>query len=271
MTNISVPIPPDLQNYRESLREFFAGMVRKLSLNSHKSTPSITDIHGIINLLLDEVEELREQLGQNKFDENSLAESFDCANFAFLAFVALRDDGVQTRKERLIDELFNVDVTTGKVYIKKTRPGSSRKIGDENTGTRRNGYIDIRIQNGRQGCSASLPRSHIVWWKATGKWPSGVIDHINGIRDDDRIENLRDVSFSENSLNRRRSRKYPPFVTRYAPSGRQHLRAFGKFVYARHYKGVNIRCAYYSTPEEAAERGPVDWAAKVTKIEEDKR
>jgi hypothetical protein len=29
----------------------------------------------------------------------------------------------------------------------------------------------------------------------------GYIDHINGVRDDNRIENLRDVSASENSKN----------------------------------------------------------------------
>jgi len=241
-------------------------MVRKLSLNSHKTTPTRTDMRGIIDLLLGEVEELEQQLKEDKFDENSLAESYDCANFAFLAFVALRNDGVKTKKERLLDEMFDVDVEAGRVYVKKTRSGSSRKIGDENTGTKRNGYIDIRVQNGRAGCSSHVPRSHVVWWKATGKWPTGVIDHINGIRDDDRISNLRDVSFSDNAINKRGVRKYPPFVTRYSPSGRQHLKHFGKFVYTRHYKGINVRCAYYDTPQEAAEKGPLDWAIKVNAL-----
>jgi hypothetical protein len=37
----------------------------------------------------------------------------------------------------------------------------------------------------------------------TGDWPSGVIDHINGAKDDNRWSNLRDVSISMNQQNRR--------------------------------------------------------------------
>lgn len=268
MTNIAVSVPPDLEKYREHLRTFFEGMIRKLSLNSHKNTPTKTDMDGIIQLMLGEIDELREQVATDKFDENSLAEAYDCANYAFLAFVALRGDGVKTRKERLIEEYFDVDVKAGKVYVRKTRSGSTRKVGDENTGTKRGGYVDIRLQNGRDGCSAHMPRSHLVWWKATGKWPTGVIDHINGVKDDDRLENLRDVTFSENNLNRSRpQRKHPPFVTCYKPTGREKVWAYGKYVYARSYKGVVVRCAYYDTPEEAALKGPVDWAAKIKKKE----
>lgn len=264
MTNIAVSIPPDLKKYREGLRTFFEGMIRKLSINSHKDTPAKTDLEGIIKLMLDEVEELREQLSENRFDENSLAETYDCANYAFLAFVALRNDGVKTKKERLVDEFFDIDVESGKVYVKKTRSGSSRKVGDENTGTNRSGYVDIRLQNSRLDCSVATPRSHLVWWKATGKWPTGVIDHINGIKNDDRISNLRDVSFSDNSRNRiGQSRKYPPFVTRYLPSGRQHLNNYGKFVYQRRFKEITIRVGYYDTPEEAALKGPDDWQRRV--------
>lgn len=38
-----------------------------------------------------------------------------------------------------------------------------------------------------------------------GVWPKNQIDHINGIRDDNRILNLRDVSNQENSKNQKRS------------------------------------------------------------------
>lgn len=34
-----------------------------------------------------------------------------------------------------------------------------------------------------------------------GNWPKGHIDHINGIRSDNRINNLRDVSRSQNQMN----------------------------------------------------------------------
>ena len=165
----------------------------------------------------------------------------------------------------MIYEYFDVDVENGKIYNKKTRSGSNKKIGDEITGTKRNGYVDIRIQKARDGFTgASIPRSHLVWWKATGHWPTGVIDHDNGIRNDDRIENLRDATFRENALNKSNTaRKHPPNVSVYKPTGREHLLHYGKFVFQKQYKGVQIRVGYYNTPEEALIKGAEDWEKRV--------
>lgn len=45
-------------------------------------------------------------------------------------------------------------------------------------------------------------RAHAVAWALhTGEWPDGQIDHINGDRDDNRIDNLRVVTRSENCRN----------------------------------------------------------------------
>ena len=42
-----------------------------------------------------------------------------------------------------------------------------------------------------------------IWAVANGKWPDGHIDHIDGDEKNNRLENLRDVTASQNSMNRK--------------------------------------------------------------------
>lgn len=48
--------------------------------------------------------------------------------------------------------------------------------------------------------------SRVIWLWMTGKWPDGIVDHKNGVTNDDRWDNLRDVTFRINSQNQRRAR-----------------------------------------------------------------
>ncbi|MBD9455922.1 HNH endonuclease [Rhizobium sp. RHZ02] len=61
------------------------------------------------------------------------------------------------------------------------------------------GYLVVRT--GGKG----YPAHRICWALYYGEWPSETIDHINGVRDDNRIANLRDVTQSDNSKNMRLS------------------------------------------------------------------
>lgn len=58
-----------------------------------------------------------------------------------------------------------------------------------------NGYRSIKINR------HPLKAHRIAWALHTGAWPTDEIDHIEGIRDDNRIEKLRDSSRPENSKN----------------------------------------------------------------------
>lgn len=60
---------------------------------------------------------------------------------------------------------------------------------------RPSGYLAIRMGN-------DLYFAHRVAWKMhTGSDPTGDIDHINKIKTDNRVINLRDVSRSQNNMN----------------------------------------------------------------------
>lgn len=56
------------------------------------------------------------------------------------------------------------------------------------------GYLIGSIHN------KSLIAHRVIWCMVYGYWPDQ-IDHINGVRDDNRIVNLRDVSNQENHMN----------------------------------------------------------------------
>lgn len=61
------------------------------------------------------------------------------------------------------------------------------------------GYKQIRV-------GFKKHRAHrLAWFLFYGMWPDGEIDHINGVRDDNRICNLRECTRSENMQNQRRA------------------------------------------------------------------
>jgi hypothetical protein len=92
---LEIEIPTNLAPFNDQLDRFFQGMILKLALNAHKKTPTSKDIPAILDHLREEVVEFEEQLARDKYNENTLVELMDAANFAFLAYVALRLQGVE--------------------------------------------------------------------------------------------------------------------------------------------------------------------------------
>lgn len=64
-----------------------------------------------------------------------------------------------------------------------------------------NGYRTITLSKSREDRSA-YPASRLAWLIVNGTWPEEQIDHINGIRDDNRWKNLREASNAENNRNK---------------------------------------------------------------------
>ena len=77
-----------------------------------------------------------------------------------------------------------------------TRRKSTYKLGNKVGTKAKDGYIQASILG-------KLHRMHrLAWLYVYGSFPEKHIDHINRIRDDNRIENLREVSQKKNLQNR---------------------------------------------------------------------
>lgn len=78
--------------------------------------------------------------------------------------------------------------------------------------TARHGWvIASKLMKGQRYYSVGFegkryPAHRIIWAMHHGREPDGVIDHINGKKWDNRIENLRDVTHAQNSWNIVRNR-----------------------------------------------------------------
>jgi len=93
-----------------------------------------------------------------------------------------------------LNRLFKYDPSSGK--LTRIISTSHRvKIGDEVGTVNHYGYKVVSILNHKYQVH------RIVWAMTHGTWPIDQIDHINGNRSDNRIENLRDVTCRDNKLN----------------------------------------------------------------------
>jgi hypothetical protein len=79
----------------------------------------------------------------------------------------------------------------------KIRAGKRVMPGDVAGSLGASGYIVI-------GIKGKMYKAHrVAWLIHFGEWPDNQIDHINGIRDDNRIVNLRRVSKRQNDQNKK--------------------------------------------------------------------
>lgn len=80
-----------------------------------------------------------------------------------------------------------------------TRRGHMRAPDGAVAGTRRSdGYIVIRY------LGVHLQAHRLAWRMVHGQFPDGIVDHVNRVRDDNRIGNLRIISNRDNILNSNR-------------------------------------------------------------------
>jgi len=98
-----------------------------------------------------------------------------------------------TNEKELIEHLksrYTYDAAKGEI---RNRKGQVVKGGNCN------GYKGLKVRMGNSRCRIYL--HHIVWALVYGCFPRQ-IDHLNGDKTDNRLENLREVNQSENNQNR---------------------------------------------------------------------
>lgn len=130
-------------------------------------------------------------------------------------------------------EVLRYEPTTG---ILTWAVSSGRACAGDRAGWVNDGYRFVQVDG-----SLPLPEHVVAYAMHHGGWPAGQVDHRNAVTDDNRADNLRDVTRSINQQNRRKAAKHNKcgvlgvvlgsngrFSARIRVDGRQrHLGCFG--------------------------------------------
>ena len=135
-------------------------------------------------------------------------------------------------------ELFDYNPISGNLFWKKKI--SNLKVGDKAGYLNNMGYIRVGIK-GKQ-----YPAQCIIWTMLKGDIPHGyIIDHINLNKADNRIENLRLATYTENQINTSKRTSSSPY------KGVSFHKARNKWNAKINIEGKRFHLGYYDTPEEA--------------------
>lgn len=91
-------------------------------------------------------------------------------------------------------EIFNYNPETGELFRK--RPDHGVRLGRPCGSVYSNGYRMVSVNK------VDISAHRLIWAWYYGEWPTEYLDHINGNRDDNRIENLRQVDHYGNMQNK---------------------------------------------------------------------
>lgn len=169
--------------------------------------------------------------------------------------------------QKLLHELFNYDGLTGK-WVNRVYRGSRARAGQPAGCVNKEGYVVIKI-NGTNHYSHRL-----AWVYTHGDYPSGkqpFIDHINGVKTDNRIVNLRCSSHSENNRNKQMQSNNTSDIS--GVSSYKKIKTSGKIYeywvahwYDENGKTQRKHFSSHKLSEEAAKQAAVDYRAEQIRL-----
>ena len=127
------------------------------------------------------------------------------------------------------------------VWNKRPWSKSTAKVGDKVGSLETNGYIRCQIFKNRK------LEHQLVFLFFNGYIPK-YIDHINGIRDDNRIENLREADKQSNAFNRK---SHKNSTSKY--KGVSWNKALSKWHVQYRFKTERVHVGYFESEEAAAQ------------------
>jgi hypothetical protein len=140
----------------------------------------------------------------------------------------------------LAQSLWDYNAETG-VLRWKVSPRYGVHVGDVTGCPNRDGHLQVRYK----GKAYQVHR--LIWIITTGNWPIEELDHINGVRDDNRLVNLREATRRQNCRNKTCHRVGQLRFTTYAKSK-------GKWMaQPPRINGKQKTLGYYDTMQEASE------------------
>ena len=139
-----------------------------------------------------------------------------------------------------VRELFDYNPITGELKWRKSN-GRRIRAGDKAGTPHSNGYLTCKFNR------TVFLAHRLIWIHAHGEWPD-FIDHLNGVRDDNRLSNLRSVAHQVN----RQNTHGPSKNNASGLPGAHWVKAKGRWSSILYYDGKQHRLGYFDTAIEAS-------------------
>jgi len=145
--------------------------------------------------------------------------------------------------QEILREHFRYEPETGHFFWAKQSRFKQRNLNEPLNMRDKDGYIVVCTT--LSGKSKNYRVHRLIWVYVHGQI-SNQIDHINGVRNDNRLCNLRELTHQQNMMNRSQHKSKSGFRGIYKANGKT-----DSWAAEITYKGIKHYLGVYKTPEEA--------------------